>query len=55
VPHAPSIEIFFFSQPAFSKTLSKSGKMVEDVLAGRASPVAAIARARAGIEAILRG
>jgi hypothetical protein len=29
--------------------------MVEEVLAGRASPQEAIARARAGIEAILKG
>ncbi|RLE32344.1 hypothetical protein DRJ58_05470 [Candidatus Acetothermia bacterium] len=41
--------------PHYAKISYQFRVMVEDVLAGRASPAAAIARARAGIEAILRG
>jgi multiple sugar transport system substrate-binding protein len=43
------------TNPHYAKISYLFRKMVEDVLAGRASPKKAIAQARAGIEAILRG
>ncbi len=43
------------ADPHYAKISYQFRVMVEDVLAGRTSTTAAIARARAGIEAILRG
>ncbi|MGY4706149.1 extracellular solute-binding protein [Candidatus Bipolaricaulota sp. J31] len=43
------------TDPHYAKISYQFRSMVEDVLAGRASPQEAIARARAGIEAILHG
>ena len=51
LPHARPRPV----NPHYAKISYQFRTMVEEVLAGRASPREAIARARAGIEAILRG
>ncbi len=51
LPHARPRPV----NPHYAKISYQFRSMVEEVLSGRASPSEAIARARAGIEAILRG